>query len=141
MGNAYNLAADTGSKLAFFQTFPPLGTIDQSSNIFMQRYFVCFQYYYNNYYNYNLVFYGGVVRHGINTMYIAYVTFLSSDTGTVMTTSSLNLWAGIDFSNSHSSRDMIGFSSGYGYVYDLYSLYGSAPFNDSAININGTMDF
>ena len=81
------------------------------------------------------------MRHGINTMYIAYVTFLSSDSGAVATTSTLNLWAGVDFSNSHSSRDMIGFSSGYGYIYDLYSLYGSAPYNDTANNINGTMDF
>lgn len=140
MGTVYNLATDTGSKLVFFQSFPPLGTIDQSSNIFMQRYFVCFQYYVGTNYNYNLIFYGGVLRHGVDTMYISYVTFLSSDSGAVATTSTLNLWAGLDFSTSHSSRDMIGFSSGYGYSYDLFSLYGSAPYNDTANNINGTMD-
>lgn len=140
MGTVYNLATDTGSKLVFFQSFPPLGTIDQSSNIFMQRYFVCFQYYVGTNYNYNLVFYGGVVRHGVDTMYIGFVTFLSSEGGTVATTNTLNLWGGLDFSTSHSSRDMIGFSSGFGYLYDLYSLYGSAPYNDTATNINGTMD-
>lgn len=111
----------------------------------MQRYYQCFQYYVNNDYNYNLIFYGGVVRAGQDVMFISFLSFLSSiaaQNGTNVDSSSvLNIWGGLSFSTSHAGRDMVGFSSGLGYTYDLHSLLASAPYNDTSININGTDDF
>lgn len=74
-------------------------------------------------------------------MYIGFLSFLSDDGTTVKTDGFLNIWGGLGLSTSHASRDMIGFSSGLGYVYDLYSLYAGPPYNDTGSNINGTMDF
>ena len=72
-------------------------------------------------------------------MHFNFLSFLSSDGTDVQTASSLNMWGGMDYSTSHAGRDMIGFSAN-GFLYDLYSLYASAPFNDTAENINGTFD-
>jgi hypothetical protein len=107
----------------------------------MQRYFQCYQYYVNADYNYNLIFYGGVLRDGQNVMYFSFVSFLSQTGYDVKTSSTLNIWGGLDFSTSHAGRDMVGFSSGYGYTYDLYSLFASSPYNDTSDNINSTMDY
>ncbi len=74
-------------------------------------------------------------------MYFGFVSYLSDDGVSVKTDASLNIWGGLSLSTTHANRDMIGFSSGYGYTYDLYSLYFGAPYNDTATNINGTMDF
>jgi hypothetical protein len=142
VGNSQNLATDSSTKLVFFQTFKSTSTTGFKTNgIFMQRYFQCFQYYVNTSYNYNLIFYGGVVRGGQNVMFIHFVSFLSLVDSSIDTTSLLNMWGGLDFSSGHAGRDMVGFSSGYGSTYDLYSLYASAPFNDTSININATNDF
>ena len=73
-------------------------------------------------------------------MHFNFLSFLSSDGIDVKTDTTLNMWGGMDYSTSHAGRDMIGFS-GYGFLYDLYSLYASAPFNDTSDNINGTFDF
>ncbi len=105
----------------------------------LPRYFICYTYYYQNYFNYNVIFYGGYVRDGFDTMYFGFLSYLSDDGTTVATDGLLNIWGGLGFSTSHASRDMIGFSSGFGYLYDLYSLYTAAPYNDTATNINGTM--
>jgi hypothetical protein len=142
VGNSLNLATDGGTKLVYFHTFKAAGTtVYTTSGIFMQRYYQCYQYYFNADYNYNLIFYGGVVRAGNNVMYIHFLSFLSKDATTVDTSTKLNIWGGLGFSTSHASRDMVGFSSGYGYTYDLYSLYAAAPFNDTSLNINGTDDY
>jgi hypothetical protein len=106
----------------------------------MQRYVQCYQYYVGSDYNYNLIFYGGVVRGGKDTMFINFLSFLSNGSN-VDISGNLNIWGAVDFSTSHSSRDMVGFSSGYGYTYDMFSLYASAPFNDTSINVNGTYDY
>lgn len=107
----------------------------------MQRYVQCYQYYVGSSYNFNLIFYGGVVRGGQDTMFIHFLSFLTKDLVTIDNTTKLNIWGALGFSKSHAARDMIGFSSGYGYTYDLYSLYASAPFNDTSLNVNGTDDF
>jgi hypothetical protein len=72
-------------------------------------------------------------------MHFNYLSFLSSDGQTVDKISKLNMWGGMGYSTSHAGRDMIGFSA-LGYLYDLYSLYASAPFNDTSENINGTFN-
>jgi len=107
----------------------------------MQRYVQCFQYYVGSNYNFNLIFYGGVVRGGKDVMFIHVLSYLTKDFLNVENTTKLNILGGIGFSMSHAARDMIGFSSGSGLFYDMHSLYASAPFKDISLNINGTEDF
>lgn len=91
----------------------------------MQRNVECIQFYYKNTYNFNLVFYGGVIRSQNNTMFISVLSVLLDKNAV------LNMWGGISFASKHAQRDMIGFSSGTGLAYDMYSLYSSAPFLDT----------
>lgn len=141
-GPSQNLAINPNIKTVYFHTFRASTKASYfKTGLFMQRHFQCFQYYLNSKYNFNLIFYGGVVRGGQDVMFINFVSFLSQDGKTVDTNASLNIWGGLDYSTSHAGRDMVGFSSGFGYTYDLMSLYASAPFNDTSLNINGTMDY
>lgn len=72
-------------------------------------------------------------------MHFNFLSFLSTDGNAVSTEYTLNMWGGMDYSSSHAGRDMIGYSA-LGYLYDLFSLYASAPFNDTSENINATFD-
>jgi hypothetical protein len=142
VGNSKNLATDSSKKLVFFHTFRNSSVSTYLlDGIFMQRYVQCYQYYVGSSYNFNLIFYGGVVRGGQDVMFIHFLSFLTKDLVNIDNTTKLNIWGALGFSKSHAARDMIGFSSGYGYTYDLYSLYASAPFNDTSLNVNGTDDF
>jgi hypothetical protein len=108
----------------------------------MQRNVQCFQYYYKNYVNVNLFFYGGVIRGGNNTFFFNALSYLIDSFGTMATTTNntLNMWIGISFATSHAGRDMIGFVSANSTIFDMYSLYYTAPFFDSSANILGTVD-
>lgn len=142
VGNGANLLTASTTKLVYFQTYRAATTQSYlTTGILMQRYYQCYQYYVNDDYNYNLIFYGGVVRGGQDVMYFHFLSYLSKDTTTVDTSGLLNIWGGLSFSTSHAGRDMLGFSSGYGYTYDMYSLFAAAPYNDTSININGTNDY
>eukprot|EP00919_Chromeraceae_sp_WS-2016_P052420 GHVR01124445.1.p1 GENE.GHVR01124445.1~~GHVR01124445.1.p1 ORF type:complete len:107 (-),score=3.30 GHVR01124445.1:690-1010(-) len=50
------------------------------------------------------------------------------------------MWGGISFSQNHVTRDMIGYETTSDKIYDLYSLYAAAPYEDTATNIQGTDD-
>jgi hypothetical protein len=142
VGNGANLLTAGTTKLVYFQTFRASNLSSYlSTGILMQRYYQCYQYYVNDDYNYNFIFYGGVVRAAQDVMFFSFLSFLTKDGTTVDTSALLNIWGGLSFSTSHAGRDMIGFSSGLGYTYDLYSLFAAAPYNDTSININGTYDF
>lgn len=45
------------------------------------------------------------------------------------------MWAGISYSKDHVNRDMVGIDFMFGKVYDLYSLYASAPYEDESIHV------
>lgn len=142
VGNGDNLLTAGIIKLVYFHTFRAASTISYlTTGILMQRYYQCYQYYVGNDYNYNIIFYGGVVRAGKDVMFFNFLSYLSKDTVTVDTSALLNIWGGLSFSTSHAGRDMLGFSSGLGYTYDMYSLFAAAPYNDTSNNINGTDDF
>lgn len=55
------LQADSQTKNAFFSTFKLTSQTD-NSNLMMQRNVACFLFFYYEYYNFNLLFYGGVIR-------------------------------------------------------------------------------
>lgn len=129
-----DLSNDPQTKLVFFHTFKTTNQTN-SDNLFMQRNYQCYQYYYQSVYNYNLIFYGGTIRDGQNTMYFHVVSYLP------VTNINLNMWGGISYSKSHAGRDMLGFSSRNGLVYDLYSIYFAAPFaDDNTVNVGATDD-
>ena len=52
-------------------------------------------------------------------------------------TVNLNGWIGISFSKSHATRDMLAFILANSTIFDLYSLYYSAPYLDTSIHVNG----
>ena len=64
MGNSKDLSTDLSSKTAFFHTFNRDPNTTITGNILMQRYHTCFYFYYNNFYQFNIIFYGAVVRNG-----------------------------------------------------------------------------
>ena len=70
-------------------------------------------------------------------MFIHILSYLGSSSA-VNTSATLNMWGGVGYSNSHSGRDMLGFSSTSDSVDDLYSLYFRAPYLDTASEINST---
>lgn len=45
----------------------------------MQRNYACLYFYYGLHYNYNLIFYGGVLRSQKNYMYMSFLSYLSDD--------------------------------------------------------------
>lgn len=55
------LQTDSQTKNAFFSTFKISSQTD-NSNLMMQRNVVCFLFFYKQYYNFNVLFYGGVIR-------------------------------------------------------------------------------
>jgi hypothetical protein len=69
MGTRIDLNNDPASKQGFFYTFLTVSQT-QSDNLLMQRQVKCFQYFYKNQYNYNLVFYGVVSRGGISYLIV-----------------------------------------------------------------------
>jgi hypothetical protein len=100
------------------------------SNLLMPRNFQCFIY--NGYYATGL-FYGGVYRSTTPIMMIALVTINLNST-------IFGGWQGISFSSDHAYRDMIGVVLNSGSITDLFSLYASAPYDDTSTNVGGTTD-
>ena len=80
------------------------------------------------------IFDGGVVRDESRTEY--YVMGILA----IRKNGNLNMWGGITYSRGHVLADMFGFSTASGEIYDLFSLYAAAPYEDLANNINGTLD-
>jgi hypothetical protein len=62
-GYKVDLGNDPLAKNAFFNTFR-IASQTSSDDLLAQRHPQCFEFYYQNYVNYNLVFYGGVIRGG-----------------------------------------------------------------------------
>lgn len=105
----------------------------------MQRHVKCFQYYYLKYINVNLLFYGGTVRGGNNTMFFSVLSYLQDETGNFASID-LNAWIGISLAQSHAGRDMMAFLTKGTTVLDMYSLYYSAPYLDDSSNVLGSND-
>jgi hypothetical protein len=84
-------------------TFQVEGQI-ASDNLLMQRNVVCSLFYYKQYYNYNLLFYGGTVRGGNDTLFLHALSYLKNIDGSFpfdslgVSTLDLNVWIGITFS-------------------------------------------
>ena len=141
VGTRKDLANGENTKQAFFHTFRANGqTSVPSTNLFMQRHVECSLHFHAPNYVYSLIFYGGVVRNGGDTMFIHFVSYLGNDTAP-NTTASLNMWAGLSYSTSHASKDMMAVSSLSSDIDDMYSLYYTAPYLDTANEINGTSNF
>ena len=92
-----------------------------------------------------MVFYGGAIRGGNDTMFVHVLSYFLNSSGSLITTadnSSLNLngWIGISFSRSHATRDMVAFILANSTIFDLYSLYYNAPYLDTSIHVNGKDD-
>jgi len=70
--------------------------------------------------------------------------FLHQNLSVVTTTTdplvNLNGWIGFSFSKSHATRDMFAFVTANSTIFDLYSLFYSAPYLDNSIHIVGTDD-
>jgi len=67
--------------------------------------------------------------------------FMDPGTQTVVNTGvNLNGWIGISLSKSHATRDMAAFIIANSTIFDLYSLYYSAPYLDESIHVEGTND-
>jgi hypothetical protein len=49
-------------------------------------------------------------------------------------------WKGISFAKDHAYRDMIGVVLNSGSITDLFSLYATAPYEDTSTNIGGSTD-
>ena len=112
-----------------------------SDNLFMQRNVACSLFYYNQYYNYNLMFYGGVVRDSNDTLFVTVLSYLVDANGSFPANVNLNVWIGITFSAyGHVGKDMIAFISDNYTTLDLHSIYYSAPFLDTSSNVKGTSD-
>jgi hypothetical protein len=133
------LQTQTRTKNAFFHTFRIASQTD-SDDLFMQRNPVCFLYFYQNYYNYNLVFYGGVVRSNNETMFFHVLSYLQAVNGSFPTTTNLNAWIGLSLSSSHASRDMFAFITANSTIMDLFSLFYHSPYLDMSPNVDGTFD-
>ena len=108
----------------------------------MQKHYACFYNYHQTDYHFSLIFYGGVLRNSDNIMYMAFLSYLSSDlTGYKPTnTLQLSMWGCLSFARSHAAREMICHSSSFDEAFDMYSLYYTAPFHDTSINIKGKAD-
>ena len=131
---------DDRSKNAFIMTFQ-LASQTASDNLFMQRNVACSLFYYNQYYNYNLMFYGGVVRDSNDTLFVTVLSYLVDANGSFPANVNLNVWIGITFSAyGHVGKDMIAFISDNYTTLDLHSIYYSAPFLDTSSNVKGTSD-
>lgn len=140
VGSRNDLVNDPDSKLVFFHTFASNQT-EYSGSLFMQRNVQCILFFYESYFNYNLIFYGGTLREDKNSMYFHFLSYLSSDGVNVDENGVLNMWGGLGFSSSHTRRDMIAYSSGFGNTSDMYSLLFTAPYLDISDVVNGTEDF
>ena len=55
-------------------------------------------------------------------------------------TSPFAAWQGISFAKDHAYRDMIGVVLNSGSITDLYSLYATAPKDDTSTDVGGTND-
>jgi hypothetical protein len=135
---------DPLSKNAFFHTFR-LPAQQTSDDLMMQRHPHCFEFYHGQLINFNLVFYGGVIRGGNETMFVHVLSYITDISGviidtTVNTTINLNGYIGFSFSKSHAERDMIGFVMANSTIFDMYSLYYSTPYLDESPNVLGTTD-
>ena len=138
VGVRKDLSNGADTKNGFFHTFRPNNATSCASwNLFMQRFTECFMFFDVPHYIYSVIFYGGVLREGQDTMFIHVVSYKGDTTGPDQT-ASLNMWSGVSYATSHSSKDMLSFTSLSNSVNDLYSLYYTAPFLDTATEINGT---
>jgi len=54
--------------------------------------------------------------------------------------SNMNGYIGLSLSMDHGDRDMYAFITANSTIFDMYSLYYSAPYLDESINIKGTTD-
>jgi hypothetical protein len=93
----------------------------------MQRQAIC--YIYGNYVN--LLFVGGVMRSGNSHYMAAFIAYEQSKKNFIQ-------WVGLSFSKDKVRRDMLGVFPSTARFDDLYSIYASAPFKDTSINVNGT---
>lgn len=144
VGYVPDLLTDSRSKNAFFMTFQ-LTNQTSSDNLFMQRNVACCLFYYKQYQNYNLIFYGGVVRGGNDTLFVHVLSYLydsnASSIPSNVTSLNLNVWIGISYSAyGHPGRDAMVFISDNYTTWDMYSLYYAAPYLDTSLNILGTSD-
>ena len=141
-GYAINLrGGSVFTKNAFFNTFR-LSTQLTSDDLMMPRNPHCFEFYHLQQISINVVFYGGVIRGGNDTMFVSVLSFFYDSAFTAITTSGVNLngWIGFSFSKSHATRDMVAFILSNSTIFDLYSLYYSAPYLDESIHVEGTND-
>lgn len=133
------MLADPRTKNSFFMTYQ-FTNQSASDNLLMQRNVACFLFYYQQYYNYNLLFYGGAVRGGNDTLFIHVLSYLVDSNGAPANVS-LNVWIGITYSLSgHPGRDMMVFISDNYTTFDMFSHYYSAPYLDTSPNVKGTVD-
>lgn len=147
LGYQVNLRSSSKTKNGFFMTFQVQGQ-NSSDNLLMQRNVVCSLFYYKQYKNYNLLFYGGTIRDKNETMFLSVLSYLRDNSGnlpldstTKISTINLNVWIGITFSAyGHSGRDAIVFISDNSTTVDMYSIYYAAPYFDVSPNIKGTVD-
>ena len=98
----------------------------------------CFEFYYQNFINYNVVFYGGVIRGGNETMFFHVLSFFAFENKSVAIGSNLNGYVGISLAKNHAERDMYAFITANSTIFDMLSLYYSAPYLDESIHVKGT---
>lgn len=128
------------TKNAFFNTFR-IASQTASDDLMMSRNPHCFEFYHNQYVSINIVFYGGVIRGGNDTMFVHVLSYFLDSNGALVTTNvNLNGWIGFSFSKSHATRDMVAFVTANSTIFDMYSLFYSAPYLDNSIHITGTDD-
>jgi len=75
-GYRIDLGNDPLSKNAFFNTFR-IAAQNNSDDLMAQRNPHCFEFYYENYINFNIVFYGGAIRGGNDTMFIHVLSYFA----------------------------------------------------------------
>ena len=75
-GYQVNLGNDPSAKNAFFNTFK-IANQTSSDDLMAQRHPACFEFFYKNYINYNIVFYGGTIRGGNETMYFHVLSYFA----------------------------------------------------------------
>lgn len=138
-GYLIDLANDPSAKNAFFNTFR-ISTQISSDDLMAQRHPHCFEFYYENYINYNIVFYGGVTRSGNETMFFHVLSYFAHENKSVAIGSNLNGYIGISWSKDHAQRDMAAFITANSTIFDLLSLYYNAPYLDDSVNVKGTAD-
>lgn len=73
-------------------------------------------------------------------MFFHVLTYFTHPNNSIAIGSNLNGYIGISWSRNHANRDMAAFITANSTLFDLFSLYYSAPYLDESIHIIGTSD-